>query len=119
MFPLLIISISIAYLILKNGIILYSERSLDMKKVEWRLNAIIFWGVLSVVLGLLGQFTGMYKGLSAISHAQIVNPRLVFQGLKESLTTTICGLTLLLVSGLSWFILNARYRKRIVADQTK
>ena len=82
------------------------------RSVEWGLNAILFWGGFSAVLGILGQFTGIYKGLNALVHAEMVNPRFVFMGLKESMNTALYGLTVLLLAGLAWFVLNTWYNIR-------
>jgi hypothetical protein len=75
------------------------------------LNGILFWGCISAVLGLLGQFSGLWYALGAISKAEMINPRLVAQGLMESFSTTILGLLILLLSSVAWFALRSWARR--------
>jgi len=78
---------------------------------ENRLNGILFWGCISAVLGLLGQFSGLWHALGAISKAEMIDPRIVAMGLMESFSTTILGLTILLLSGVVWFALRSWARR--------
>jgi AraC-like DNA-binding protein len=78
---------------------------------ENSLNGVLFWGALSAVVGLLGQFTGLWYSLDAISRAEAISPRLVARGLMESFSTTIFGLAILALSALVWFALRSWTRR--------
>ena len=84
--------------------------------VESRLNSILFWGGVCAVLGLLGQATGMYNGLSAISRAREIAPSVVFQGLAESFTTTLMGFGVLVLSAVAWLALRTWHRRMAAID---
>jgi MotA/TolQ/ExbB proton channel family len=112
-YPLILITLGVIYLIVSRIINLLSSGPVDPTRMEWGLNAILFWGAISAIIGFLGQCSGIYKGLSVIAQAEIVNPRLVVMGLKESLTTTLYGLTVLMISGIAWFVLSTIYRRKL------
>jgi len=78
-----------------------------------RLNAILFWGAIGMVLGFLGQYAGIYRALHAILGASEISPRIVAIGFAESFTTTLFGLQLFIASAIAWFVLSSRYRKRL------
>ena len=99
--PLLILTVVIA------GLIIRAAMTLKRKSAEGTVFSILFWGFVAAVLGFLGQCSGLYNGLTAISRASEINPRVVQQGLAESFSTTLWGGTLLLVSGVAWFVLRS------------
>lgn len=75
----------------------------------------LFWGGFSALLGLLGQFTGMYRSLSVIVTAEVINPVMVMMGLKQTLNTTLYGFGQCLIAGVIWFILNSQAAKQRAA----
>jgi biopolymer transport protein ExbB/TolQ len=115
LYPMMVICIANLVLIIRKIIDLYSGRDLSRFRLEKGLHAIIFWGVVSAVFGLLGQITGIYNALGAIVMAKEISPNVVAMGFAQSFTTTIFGLEILIVSALAWFILYARYKKLISA----
>jgi biopolymer transport protein ExbB/TolQ len=110
---LLLISIVILVLTLVKAIQVLGRRTAERQKLERGLDTILFWGVFSFVIGLLGQFSALYKVFNIILHAEKINPALVFAGLAESLTSNIAGMTVLLLSSLAWFSLRAVVRRRL------
>ena len=72
-----------------------------------RINAVLFWGLIGAVLGILGQANGIYLGLSAILEAPAINPALVAEGFALSFLTTIEGFLLLFLSALAWMALRS------------
>jgi biopolymer transport protein ExbB/TolQ len=112
---LLLLSAVILFLTIRRAMDLFRAAKPDPARLERGVNAILFWGCFAAILGLLGQFSGMYRGLSIIAQAELINPKLVFLGLADALSTTITGLTLLLLSALVWFVLRCRCQ-RIVED---
>ncbi|MHC4943678.1 MAG: MotA/TolQ/ExbB proton channel family protein [Planctomycetota bacterium] len=113
MLPLLALLLVIVILSIKTAIDLFGRQEPERRKLERGINAIFFWGCVGAVLGLLGQFTGQYIGLNAIMHAEKISPTLIAQGLASSMTTTIFGLILLLISALVWFTFRVRLRKSV------
>ena len=77
-----------------------------------RINAILFWGAIGAVVGLLGQANGIYLGLRAISRAPAISPPIVVEGFAISFLTTIMGFLLLLGSALAWMGLRTLYGRR-------
>jgi biopolymer transport protein ExbB/TolQ len=108
---LIILSVVIVALAVKKSIDLFMRRDLDLHQLEKGLHGILFWGVIASVLGVLGQISGIYNALHAIIRATEIDPRIVFMGFAESFTTTLYGLTTLLISAVIWFTLYTRYKK--------
>ena len=77
--------------------------------LEGKINAILFWGSLAAVLGVLGQLNGIYLGVSAILAAPEIDPAVVAEGFAISFLPTLFGLSILACSALVWFILRAVY----------
>ena len=69
------------------------------------------WGAVSAVFGFPGQIKGLYNALNVIARAAEISPQITAMGFAESFTTTLYGLTTLLVAAILWFVLNARYRR--------
>ncbi|MCC5921125.1 MAG: MotA/TolQ/ExbB proton channel family protein [Cyclobacteriaceae bacterium] len=63
-------------------------------------------GLFALILGILGQFIGLYAAFEAIEIAGDVPPTLLAAGLKVSSITTIYGLLIYLLSLLIYFGLN-------------
>ena len=68
---------------------------------------ILFWGALCAVLGFLGQYTGIYNALGAIIRATEIDPRVCAEGFRQSFSTTLAGLGVLVGSAIAWFVLRA------------
>ena len=84
----------------------------DREVTARRLTAILFWGALSAVLGLLGQFSGLYKALGVISHATEISPAVVAMGFKESFSTSLFGFVTLVLASLAWVVLRSLDTRR-------
>jgi biopolymer transport protein ExbB/TolQ len=108
MYVLSLLAVVILVLSVKKAIDFFSRTGSEPAHLSRGLNAILFWGCISAVLGFLGQFSGHYLSLMAIKNAGLVNPALVAEGIAISLITTIFGLTILTVSALVWFGLKCR-----------
>jgi biopolymer transport protein ExbB/TolQ len=117
--PLLILAIVNVVLIVRKAVQLFGGRgaaafsSADAQDamgatLESGLNAILFWGAISAVLGFLGQYSGIYKALQAIQGARAISPNVVAQGFAESFSTTLFGLTIFVFSAITWFVLYSR-----------
>ena len=80
-----------------------------------RINAVLFWGAIGAVVGLLGQANGIYMALRTISRAPDISPPIVMEGFAISFLTTIMGLLLLLGSALAWMGLKSLHGRKLPA----
>ena len=79
--------------------------------LEAYLRAIPFWGGMAVLVGFVGQYSGIYNAATAISKAKAISPAVVAQGFAESFSSSLYGMVLLLCAAVVWYALQARYRK--------
>jgi hypothetical protein len=100
---LLVLAIVILVLTVRTILRIRGLDKIGKATFENGLNGILFWGCVSAAMGLLGQFSGLWNALGAISHAEAISPRMIAQGLMESFSTTILGLGILVVSSVVWF----------------
>jgi len=110
MWLLLIIAIIIAVLSLKKGLQLFGKNESTRSTLENGINAIIFWGAISAILGFFAHHLGMYHAMRAIAAANDVSPAIVSYGYSMSLTTVLAGLMIFLVSALIWFLFRWRFK---------
>ncbi len=115
MWPILLLAIVIALLTLVNLIRLFGVGRANAR-TQSSVNAILFWGTVAVVLGLFGQWSGLYKGFTAMAEYGVVNPSAVIIGFSETLVSAIAGLTVFIVAAPLWFVLHARCRALRAAD---
>jgi|GEM_PF-563935 len=107
---LLVLFAVIVVLSALNALRLFRASSEDKARIEYRMSAIVFWGVVSLLIGFLGQFSGLYIALNALAQAREISPSLVATGFSHSLTPTILGLTAFLFSLAAWFVLRMALR---------
>jgi hypothetical protein len=114
MWPILVISIVIGVLAVWAFM---RTRDLDGPDavVETGIDAVLFWGVWVVVVGLLGTFTGIYLAAGVIEQAAAVSPAVIWSGIRIALTTTLFGLLVFCVAALMWLGLRVSYRRRVAA----
>lgn len=62
-------------------------------------------GLFALVLGMLGQFIGLFSAFEIIGGGMEISPQMMAQGVKVSMITTIYGMIIFLVSYLLWFLL--------------
>jgi len=112
LWPMLVLALVVMVLIVVNTIRL--ARGRHDPRVRSSINAILFWGVVTAVLGITGQWIGLYKVAGVIFEVAPrlgINPAAVGIGFAESLRTSILGVAILLVAGVSWFLLGAWWRR--------
>jgi hypothetical protein len=114
MWPILFIAIAIGVLAVWAFV---RTRDLDGPDavVETGIDAVLFWGVWVVVVGLLGTFTGIYLAAGVIEQAAAVSPAVIWSGIRVALTTTLFGLFVSCVASLMWLGLRVSYRRRVAA----
>lgn len=84
--------------------------------VDRSLQAILFWGAMAVLLGLLGTVVGVVVMTQAIALAGSVEPPLVWGGVGVSLVTLVFGLLIFLLAAFSWFGLR-QWSQRVVVRE--
>ena len=117
MWPLLIIAIVIIYLTIRKIIELFIMNEQNRDKLKNGINTILFWGSLSVVLGVFAHFVGLYEAMQAIKAAGDISPAIVAGGYAMSLITILSGLSLFLASAIIWMVLNWKYKKVISREK--
>ncbi len=68
-------------------------------------------GILSLVVGVLGQLIGMYQGFSKIQLAGAISQPLLIAGIRISMITTLYGLVIFIISYLIWLGLDSKLNK--------
>jgi biopolymer transport protein ExbB len=110
MWLLLALTMVIAVLVIRKAIDLFVRSGLERDRLERGLNAILFWGCISAVLGVLGQFHGYYISLKIVASAPTISPRMLAEGMAVATITTMFGMVQLFFAALAWFGLTYRYR---------
>jgi biopolymer transport protein ExbB/TolQ len=105
-----IVTLVIIIQIIRKFIDLFIKKELGDYQLELGINSIIVLGGLSAILGILGQFNGIYTALNIIIHAPEINPHIIAEGFTISFTTTLYGLNVLVISLIIWFIFRSRYK---------
>lgn len=78
-----------------------------------RLYYIRFFGMLALVVGVLGQLIGLYEAMKSIAGAGgEVSQAILAGGIKVSSITTLYGLTIFIIAHLIWFVLDFKARDR-------
>jgi biopolymer transport protein ExbB/TolQ len=113
MWILLLITITVVTLSVRDAIALSTGRNLDRMEARNASAAILFWGCIAAVIGFLASLIGLYLSLSIIRQAGLVNPNLMAEGVMVALVTTITGLLILAFSAVSWFTLRWWLRKAL------
>lgn len=73
------------------------------------LNAILFWGCTTALLGIVAQFSGFWMTLNEITKAPDISPPILLTGYLSSFVAPLFGLIVLLVSAISWWVLRNIY----------
>ena len=110
MWLLLIFLVTIIGVALKKSYDLYLSKKEDGAKMERGINSILFFGILSLAFGILAQITGIYIALGEIIRATDISPEITMMGLRQSFTTTLFGLWILIIAAVLWFTLRSKYK---------
>jgi len=108
--PLFMGMLSVVFLVILviaviNGAPLLSKTSVADDQHIKRLGIIKSLGLFAFVLGMLGQFLGLFQAFDIISSGMEISPAIMAQGVKVSMVTSIYGMIIFLVAYLLWFIL--------------
>lgn len=118
MWPLLATAAGILWLSARTAMRLTGGDRSRLEEAGRGLHAILFWGAMAAVLGLLGTVVGVIMMTRAIQAAGTVEPSLAWAGVGVTLITLLFGLLIFLLSAVSWFVLrqwHGRVEDRLVA----
>ena len=111
MWFLLVFAGIILGLSIRKAIQLFGKKSADPHQLESGLNAILFWGGISLLVGFFAHFHGIYNAMLAISRAADISPAIVAAGYGISLITILSGMFIFILSLIIWFILRWRFNR--------
>jgi hypothetical protein len=99
-----IVFLAILVIAVVNAVHLVGNKS--MSNVRYlRTEYIKTLGLFALVLGMLGQFIGLFSALDIISSGMEISPAIMAQGVKVSMITSVYGMIIFLVAYLLWFVL--------------
>lgn len=101
-----ILSLIFLSILVVAGILLIKSLTPD-NDTKIRFDSIKSIGLFAVVVGVLGQFIGLYSAFESIEKVGEVSQTILFAGLKISSISTIYGMIIFIISYLLWFGLAA------------
>jgi biopolymer transport protein ExbB/TolQ len=69
-------------------------------------------GLFAFVLGMLGQFLGLFQAFEVIGQGMEISPQIFAMGLKVSSISSIYGMIIFLISYLLWFVLKTSVERK-------
>jgi hypothetical protein len=89
------------------------------RRVRGRIDAVLFWGVLAVLMGLIGTLVGVSLVAGSASRAMGAGRELpaevIWDGLRVTLPPVLLGLMVLAAAMGLWFGLRSVFRKKVAA----
>lgn len=80
-------------------------------------HAVLVWGLLNALLGVLGTVLGLAVAARSVAHAGRIDPTLLGGGLQIALSPSIFGLLLLTLAVVAWLVLQAMQPHQADADE--
>jgi hypothetical protein len=117
-YPLFITALFLALQIIRATLDLNSGERRDSPRAGMARHAILVWGLLSALLGILGTVVGIGLAARAIEVAESVSPGIVWGGLRIALTPTVFGLVLLTIAAVAWLLLQTLGSRRAMSANT-
>jgi hypothetical protein len=104
MWPILAVGVGTVWLAVRTALRIRGGPS-DPGDVARGLQALLFWGVMAVVMGVLGMATGIVLMAQAVWAAGDVHAPLLWGGLSVALIPLLFSLLVFLFAALAWFLL--------------
>ena len=114
LWPQVLLLMVILVLTLINVLRLLGAGGGDAARLARSVNAILFWGAVTAVIGFMGTWSGLLKAFRVLAERGLANPQAVYMGLSEAHITTAVGLGILLLAGFLWFGLKVWIERRNV-----
>lgn len=80
------------------------------------LDAILFWGGLAVLSGVLGTLSGFTVAAQAVEAAGAMSPTIFWGGIKVAMLGSLFGMLILAGASLAWFVLQLRWRLLVAKE---
>ncbi len=103
-----IVLLIVFVLAIKNGLALLQAKRVEASNIAY----IRSLGLFGFVLGMLGQFIGLFAAFEYIATKGSVSPSIMAGGFKVSSITSIYGMIIFLVAYLFWFGLDSLSKKK-------
>src|SRR5690606_23432596 len=107
MWPLLLMLLAVLFLAGHAAVL--QARDAESGDVESRLLGVLFWGGMSLLMGVLGTMVGLVQMADAISRFGPVRSSTLAGGVGVALITSIFGLLIFLLAAVLWFSLRQRH----------
>ncbi len=93
-------------------------RQLQKAKYPKNISVSVIWlmGLIAFLFGLLGQVFGIVIAFDSITQDGDISATMVAEGIKSSITSTLIGLVVLIISLIIWGILKEVKQKRLLPD---
>lgn len=104
MWPLALIAVGILWLTARTAWTIGHLKD-DAADADSSIQAILFWGAMSLVLGMLGTALGWISATRAIAQAGGVAPGLIWGGVGITLYSLTFGMMIFTIAALCWFVL--------------
>jgi biopolymer transport protein ExbB/TolQ len=105
MLSLVLLAILIMTIINGKAVLANTFKNLNQRRHH--LGNIKSLGLFALVLGMLGQFLGLFQAFKIIGSGIEISPAIMASGIKVSMVTSIYGMIIFLISYLFWFVLKA------------
>ena len=89
----IIVAVSVWY-----AISIATGKALEKINFNHQLKYLKSIGLFTMIVGILGQFIGLFMAFSAIEQANDISPAIMAGGLKVSMITTLTGILFYLIS---------------------
>jgi biopolymer transport protein ExbB/TolQ len=106
MWPLLAVAIGILAMATHATVGLHRDTP-ALPAVRRKLDAILFWGGMAIVMGGLGTVVGIVGMARFIQAAGDVSAPLLWGGVAVALVSLVFGLLIFLLAGILWLLLDA------------
>ena len=100
--PMILLSALVVILVIKKAVELLLPNLSNERKAAG-VNAILFWGCISMALGIFSQTVSLWAALQEIIAATDISPVIVMIGFYGSFVSTILGSLTLIFAALAWW----------------
>jgi MotA/TolQ/ExbB proton channel family len=80
-----------------------------------RVDAILFWGSVALIVGVIGTLVGFSQMARAVERMGTVSQPILWGGIRVALTAVIAGLLIFAAAFIAWAILRRRSPRQSVA----
>jgi len=91
----------------------FLKEELNVEKAKEYLNMVVRAGILAAAIGFVGTISGWYSAIEIIAAATEISPTVIMEGFNISLSSTILGFEIFIISGIVWFVLRLKFIMRI------